>query len=166
MLRHVVLALLSCLLLASGQDNFLRANEEAVEEAARDLQRSRQPRNVRIKVISGKDFFNPNWLTRPDPYVKIKMGKQEVQTDYRENTKDPDYQQEFSLPYAGEKNVRFTIYDHDHVTGDDKAAYYDYDVSRMIKSGQRTYEGDLDLKHGWTGIRRGGKLRVRIELVD
>ena len=56
---------------------------------------------LKVKVLSGRDLRNKEKVNKSDPYCSIQVGDQKASTKTKDNTLDPDWNEDLTLTVPG-----------------------------------------------------------------
>ncbi len=67
-----------------------------------------------LKVINGRNLYDPNWISTLDPYVIAKVGQNEKKTTSVSKSKNPVWNQELSFPWnSSHTDLHLKVWDDD-----------------------------------------------------
>lgn len=119
--------------------------------------------DIELQVLSGRKLPSKDIGGKSDPFIKISIADETVQTKVIKNSLNPSWNETFSFRFfSNPKSIRFDVMDEDKVS-DDKMGIANFNISTLLKSASRTFEGNLKLEGG--GKKNKGSLQVRITAV-
>ena len=104
------------------------------------------PTVLQIVVHRGSDLYNPNFISKSDPYVEMQVGDLVLKTRTEKNGgKNPRWEQTLSFPYNNEAFMSFRVYDKDLVSADDFIGSCEFPIQHIATSTTREYSGAVPL---------------------
>jgi len=118
--------------------------EEATEDAApedttpeKKIQKSGE---LSITIVSVSDINKGGDLfSKPDPYVKVILGKQKKQTKTKKSTTDPEFNETFKLSVEDceKESVTLELFEDDFITSDDKLGNVTIPLGELLQNEEK-----------------------------
>eukprot|EP00914_Ancora_sagittata_P011127 GHVO01021677.1.p1 GENE.GHVO01021677.1~~GHVO01021677.1.p1 ORF type:complete len:878 (+),score=133.69 GHVO01021677.1:251-2635(+) len=144
--------------MASADDN-----SDASSHGLTKLKIVNKYKSVRVHVYSAYDLYDPQFVGKMDPYVKMRVGTNELTGPVmRDAGRNPKFHSTYVFPYNNEKNMRFKVYDREHMMRDRVVGNLKVDFTNPIQHGvlekctQLAGPKDVD----------GGRILYRIEFSE
>lgn len=119
--------------------------------------------DIELQVLSGRKLPSKDIGGKSDPFIKITIAGETVQTKVIKNSLNPSWNETFSFRFFSDpKAIRFDVMDEDKVS-DDKMGVANFNLSTLLKTASRTFDGNLKLEGA--GKKSKGSLQVRITAV-
>eukprot|EP00271_Cylindrocystis_brebissonii_P004759 TRINITY_DN165_c0_g1_i2.p1 TRINITY_DN165_c0_g1~~TRINITY_DN165_c0_g1_i2.p1 ORF type:complete len:135 (+),score=15.05 TRINITY_DN165_c0_g1_i2:158-562(+) len=115
---------------------------------------------VYISILSGHNLYNTEFISKQDPYVCVHYNGLIHTTKVAEDQgTEPKWADKFVLRLLpGVFDVRFTVKNKNHITGDDEIGTTLVHFQRVLTTGNESFEADV-----FHASKPKGKLRLHFE---